>query len=98
MTVSIAHLDLLAPIQNKQLWLINWFIGKRDSYLVPYPNIAQTLRAVAQGQAELAVVPVENSIEGSVAITLDMLWQLGLQIQMALVTRSAMHCCPVLKH
>ncbi len=54
--------------------------------LCPYPSIAQTLRAVAQGEAQLAVVPVENSIEGSVAITLDMLWQLdALQIQLALV-------------
>jgi len=41
---------------------------------------------VAQAQAHLAVVPVENSIEGSVTSTLDMLWQLDtLQIQQALV-------------
>lgn len=46
------------------------------------PNIA----AVAQGQTKLAVVPVENSIEGSVTMTLDALWQLdGLQVQLALV-------------
>jgi prephenate dehydratase len=54
--------------------------------LCPYPSIAQTIRAVAQGQVHLAVVPVENSIEGSVAVTLDTLWQLDtLQIQHALV-------------
>lgn len=54
--------------------------------LCPYPSIAQTLYALAQGQADLAVVPVENSIEGSVAVTLDTLWQLDeLQIQQALV-------------
>lgn len=54
--------------------------------LCPYSSIAQTLHSVAQGQADLAVVPVENSIEGSVAITLDLLWQLEtLQIQQALV-------------
>jgi prephenate dehydratase len=58
----------------------------QEAVLCPYPSIAQTLRAVAQGEAQLAVVPVENSIEGSVAITLDMLWQLDtLQIQLALV-------------
>lgn len=52
----------------------------------PYPSIAQTLQSVAQGQADLAVVPVENSIEGSVTSTLDLLWQLNtLQIQQALV-------------
>jgi len=62
MTVSIAHLDLLAPIQNKQLWLMSTVHREtgQSAILCPYPNIAQTLRAVAQGQAELAVVPVEN--------------------------------------
>lgn len=54
--------------------------------LHPYPTIAQALHAVAQGKATLAVVPVENSIEGNVALTLDTLWKLeGLQIQQALV-------------
>ena len=37
-------------------------------------------------EVDLAIVPVENSIEGSVAVTLDTLWQLEtLQIQQALV-------------
>lgn len=54
--------------------------------LCPYPSIAQTLRSTAAGETQIAVAPVENSIEGSVAVTLDTLWQLeGLQIQQALV-------------
>jgi prephenate dehydratase len=54
--------------------------------LRPYNSIAQTLKAVATAQTHLAVVPVENSIEGSVTVTLDILWQLNnLQIQQALV-------------
>lgn len=54
--------------------------------LCPYPTIAQTLRAVADGEVSLGVVPVENSIEGSVAMTLDSIWQLDqLQIQQALL-------------
>ncbi|MDY7013873.1 MAG: prephenate dehydratase [Cyanobacteriota bacterium] len=57
-----------------------------DALLCPYPNIAQTLRCVAQREADLAVVPVENSIGGSVAIALDTLWQIeGLHIRQALV-------------
>lgn len=56
------------------------------SLLCPYPSIAQTLQSVAQGETQLAVVPVENLIEGSVTMTMDALWQLGtLQIQHALV-------------
>jgi prephenate dehydratase len=54
--------------------------------LCPYPSIAQTLKATATEQTDLAVVPVENSIEGSVTFTLDTLWQLDtLRIQKALV-------------
>lgn len=54
--------------------------------LCPYPTIAQTLRAVADGEVSLGVVPVENSIEGSVATTLDSIWQLDqLRIQQALL-------------
>lgn len=57
-----------------------------QALLCSYPSIAQTLHSVAQGEVALAVVPVENSIEGSVTTTLDMLWQLDtLQIQQALV-------------
>ncbi|HIK26985.1 MAG: prephenate dehydratase [Oscillatoriaceae bacterium SKW80] len=58
----------------------------QDCLLHPYPTIAKTLQAVAQGQVQRAVVPVENSIEGNVPMTLDTLWQLDeLQIQLALV-------------
>ena len=57
-----------------------------NSSLYPYPSIAQTLWAVAKGEVDLGVVPVENSIEGSVSMTLDTLWQIDtLRIQQALV-------------
>lgn len=59
---------------------------KSECSLHPYPTISQALRAVAAEEVSGAVVPVENSIEGSVAITLDSIWQLDrLQIQQALV-------------
>ncbi len=54
--------------------------------LSPFPSISQTLHALAEGKVSLAVVPVENSIQGTVTITLDTLWELdGLHIQQALV-------------
>ncbi len=58
-----------------------------DVLLQPYANIAQTLTAVASGEVQLAIVPAENSIEGSVTMTLDTTWQLSaaLQIQQALI-------------
>jgi prephenate dehydratase len=57
-----------------------------DFELTPYNTIAQAIEAVSNKTADLAVVPVENSIEGSVTMTLDALWRIdGLQIQQALV-------------
>lgn len=54
--------------------------------LRPYPSIAKTLEAVASAEVPLAVVPVENSIQGSVTTTLDTLWQLdGLHVQQAII-------------
>ncbi len=54
--------------------------------LKPYPSIAQSLQALNQQQVNYAVVPMENSLEGSVNMTLDTLWQLdNIQITQALV-------------
>jgi prephenate dehydratase len=56
-----------------------------DSELIPIPSISQTLFTVAKEEADIAVVPIENSIEGTVVITLDTLWELdNLHIQQAL--------------
>ena len=89
MTISIAYLGPPGTYtETTALAYVNWLTQKtgQETSLCPYPNIAQTLRSVAQKQTELAVVPVENSIQGSVAITLDMLWELEhLQIQQALI-------------
>ncbi|MGB3614341.1 MAG: prephenate dehydratase [Elainellaceae cyanobacterium] len=60
--------------------------GLGNLSLQPYPSIFQTLAAVASDQVTLAIVPVENSTEGSVTVTLDTLWQLGsLHIRQAWV-------------
>ncbi len=89
MTLSIAHLGPPGTYaEQAALLYVNWLtkIKGFEAILCPYPSIAQTLRAVTQDQVQLAVVPVENSIEGSVTMTMDTLWQLdSLQIQLALV-------------
>ena len=57
-----------------------------EASLCSYASIAKTLHALEQKETDVAVVPVENSIEGSVTVTMDMLWQLDdLQINLALV-------------
>lgn len=40
---------------------------------VPYPSIYEAVMAVHDGSIEMAVVPIENSLEGSVTTTLDTL-------------------------
>ena len=44
-----------------------------DAELRPYPNISAVGRAVAEGETDEGVAPIENSIEGSVNFTLDLL-------------------------
>jgi prephenate dehydratase len=89
MTISIAHLGPTGTnAETAALAYASWLTQEKgqESLLCPYPSIAQTLRAVNDQQVDLAVVPVENSTEGSVAITLDMLWELDrLQIQQELI-------------
>jgi prephenate dehydratase len=40
---------------------------------VPYPSIYEAVMAVEAGEVDRAVVPIENSLEGAVAVTLDTL-------------------------
>jgi prephenate dehydratase len=50
--------------------------------LISFPTIAQVLYAINDGSVEMGLVPAENSIEGTVNITLDMLaHELSLFIQ-----------------
>lgn len=89
MTLSIAHLGPPGTYaEQAAVFYVNWLTKKTGikGILCPYPSIAQSLQAVAMGNTQLAVVPVENSIEGSVTMTMDTLWQLdNLRIQLALV-------------
>jgi prephenate dehydratase len=89
MSLSIAHLGPNGTYaEAAALAYSQWLAQKTDqqSFLCSYPSIAQTLQAVANGEASLGVVPIENSLEGSVTMTMDALWRLdALQIQQALI-------------
>lgn len=89
MTLAIAHLGPPGTYtEQATIFYVNWLRQNTGvaGILRPYPSIAQSLQAVAQGDVQLAVVPVENSLEGSVTMTMDALWQLdSLRIQLALV-------------
>ena len=42
-------------------------------YVVPYPSIPAVFNAADKGEVEMAVVPIENSLEGVVTFTADLL-------------------------
>ncbi|KMQ67484.1 prephenate dehydratase [Chryseobacterium sp. FH2] len=46
-----------------------------DQELLPQANILDCFRAVENGEVDKAVVPLENSIEGTVSMTLDYLYK-----------------------
>jgi prephenate dehydratase len=54
---------------TEEALLANRPAGDLDPF--PYPSIRDVLKAVQSGEAALGLVPIENSIEGSVEMTLD---------------------------
>jgi prephenate dehydratase len=48
-------------------------VGEAEVDARPAPSVYEAIRAVAEGEAERALVPFENSIEGAVRSTLDTL-------------------------
>lgn len=90
MSFTIAHLGPPGTYAEQAAFTYAHWWSKQTQQrlpaLRPLPSITQTLYEVAEGRTEIAVVPIENSIEGSVTTTLDTLWQLEtLQIRQALV-------------
>ncbi len=60
---------------------------------VPYPTVYETVMAVQSGAVDRAVVPIENSLEGSVTATLDALAGEADRVRIAAeVVRSVSHC------
>jgi len=53
--------------------LLRYSEGLTDLALIPLPTIIDVIKSIDRGDAEEGVVPIENSIEGSVNITQDIL-------------------------
>jgi len=58
---------------------------------VPRPYLKDVFDAVENGEADLGLVPAENSLEGSIVRTFDLLLERGLKIQGETVLRVT-HC------
>lgn len=79
MTISLAYLGPQGTnSETAAMAYANWLATKQGETvdLIDYPSIALALRAVAREEVNLTIVPVENSIGGTVSITLDTLWEL----------------------
>lgn len=89
MVISIAHLGPTGTYaETAALAYRQWLQENRNetSQLCPYPSIATSLYAVARQEVEIGMIPVENSTEGGIAITLDTLWEIDqLKIQHELI-------------
>ncbi len=67
--------------------------------MVPEPSFAEVFQALENGRAELGVVPVENSTDGGIRLTLDLLidtplaivGEILLPIRHALLSRDGNH-------
>jgi prephenate dehydratase len=53
--------------------LLKYLGDLKDHNLIPLPTIVDVIKSIDRGNAEEGIVPIENSIEGSVNITQDIL-------------------------
>ena len=78
MTISLAHLGPIGTYsESAAIFYGKWLKinQKQDFLLCPQPSISSALNSVISEKVDFAIVPIENSIEGTVNITLDTLWQ-----------------------
>lgn len=83
MKLSLAYLGPTGTnSETAALAYADWLANDRqtDITLNPYPSIAVAMQSVIDGAADRAVVPIENSIEGSVTVVMDALWQSELYV------------------
>jgi prephenate dehydratase len=66
-----------------------------DAREVPYPTIREAVMAVQEGEVERAVVPIENALEGAVAVTLDTLALEADRVRIAAEVVHPIHHCVV---
>jgi prephenate dehydratase len=62
---------------------------------VPYPTIYDAVMAVHDGSVDSAIVPIENALEGSVAITLDTLVLDAGDVRIAAEVVHPIHHCAI---
>jgi prephenate dehydratase len=85
---------------------ILWSKGMADAELVYFSDFEDAMRAVESEELDVAVVPVENSLEGAITVVMDLLLhlnvavigELNLPIRLCLVGRGESEIKVVLSH
>lgn len=72
-----------------KLWALK--NGLKDTEFMYFADIEDAFLAAVKGKADISVIPVENSIEGSVGVTLDLLLENGVVIVGEIVVKIE-HC------
>lgn len=73
MDLSCSRVGYLGPEGTFTGEALKYRLGGLYREAVPFSTVEETIRAVVEGTADRALVPLENSIEGSVNATLDTL-------------------------
>jgi prephenate dehydratase len=66
-----------------------------DAEAVPYPTIYDAVIAVHEGAVDRAIVPIENALEGSVAVTLDTLTAEADRVRIEAEVVQPIHHCVI---
>ena len=69
--VPLSRYGFLGPVGTFTEAALRTVPSAQRAELTPYPSVSAALDAVRSGEADGAMVPIENSVEGSVATTLD---------------------------
>jgi len=72
-----------------KLWITKH--GLNSAEIQYFADIEDTFLAVVQKKSDLSIIPIENSIEGSVGVTLDLLLENGVKIVGEIVVKIE-HC------
>ena len=84
MTISIAYLGPKGTFSEFAAAAYADSLEEQAGQMKAYPTISQAINATEQGEVDCCVVPIENSINGGVTLTLDTLWNIEtLHIQQA---------------
>jgi prephenate dehydratase len=72
-----------------RIWILKH--GLNSAEIQYFADIEDAFLAVVQGKSDLSIIPIENSIEGSVGVTLDLLLENGAEIVGEIVVKIE-HC------